>query len=263
MSHSLINLKRKVINVIPEMWYHLDDDTYVLEAPHDAIWRDNQHRVCSRYQDSFYRFYLVNGIDLIPPVCTTTDVQQVPIDDLYRLTNFSLEGLFTKVRILNVLDGHRLEVAFFVPHEFLSKYQPSKQNYGIARRAIPYHGDIGFFMRERCILKNLTLPSSEDIPLPDKEIKAQLGLELLSAWCNSMGNIAYVEFCREGNSRDRPILMYNDMYQSISINHELLAHKHPQVREIYRENSSPPESFLYGEQIDFITDLVKSHPLNV
>lgn len=267
MSRNLLNLKRHVIQPIPETWYHLDEDRHCLEPPSDALFQDAQYRVCSRYQDSFYRFYLVNGIELAPGLCATTDIQNVPVDDLYRLSNFSLEGLFTKARVLKVVDARHVEIAFFVSFDLLSRYHPSTQNYGITRCLIPYHGDTGFFMRERCVLKNITRSSHEEVPLHDREVKAQLGLELLTAWCNTIGNIVYVEFGREGESRYRPIMMYSDVYRSISINHELLTHKHPQVGKLYQDDTSePPESFLYEkyyEEEDLISHVVSGFPINI
>lgn len=267
MSRNLVNLRRRVIQAIPDTWYHLDEEIHCLEPPNDAIWKDPNYRICSRYQDSFYRFYLVNNIEVTPQLCSTTDVQQVSVEDLYRLTNFSLEGLFTKARVLRIIDARHLEIAFFVPFDLFAKYQPSTQNYGITRRVIPYHSDTGFFMRERCVLKNIGRPSHEEVPVPDKEVKAQLGLELLTAWCNTLGNIVYVEFGRQGESRDRPITIYSDVYRSISINQELLAHRHPQVGNLYHEELSPPESFLYEkyfeEEEDLISDIISGFPINL
>ena len=248
MSRYWVNLKQQAIPIIGDAWYHLDESTHYSAPPYDAVYRDPERRICTRSLDNFHLFYLLNDIEVTPPPCLTTDVGQVPAEDLYRLSNFSLEGLFTKVRILKIIDANHLEIAFYVPSNFISKYRPAiiTQNRCITRRGIPYFGDHGFFMRERCVLKNIA--TVQETPILDRELKKQLGLELLATWCNSIGNIAYAEFYREGEFRDRPIVLYNDIERSFSINHELIKHKHPNVGDLFpKSDSMPHESYVYED----------------
>lgn len=248
MSRIWLDLRRKAIQIIPDVWYNLDENVHSPNLPSDIIWQDQDCRIYTRYEASFYLFYLLNGIRVSPQALTTTNIEEIPIDEIYRLTNFSLDGFFTKARILKIVDVNHVELAFFVSFDFFSKYQPliTPESKGITRRLIPNQGGHGFFIRERCILKNILRPVCEEVPLLDRGLKLQLGLELLGAWCNSLGNIVYVEFCREGESCYRPIILYTDIDRNIMINHELATCNHPSVGTLFpRVESEAPESFLY------------------
>lgn len=242
-----LNLKKQVIQDIPGVWYSLDKDEYLTHPYEHETYKDPQRRVCTQNQEKLYLFYLLNDIVVTAPTYRTTNIEEVPIEELHRLSTFTLAGLFVKARVLRVIDTTHLELAFFLPFDFVSAYRPAVAQKSISRRAIPYFGDSGFFLRERCCLKGIENPTAGE--------KGQLALEQLTTFCNGLRNIVYALFYPEGNSRDRPVVLYVDQTREHSINKMILTYDHPEYgklsKEVLKGQKGPPDSFLVEESYDY------------
>lgn len=226
MEEFWFNLKKQPIHINENNWYDLDNSCYCDTLPNEESYHDTERRIFSLDHDNFCLFYIINGIRIMSPRYSTTNVAEIPIENIRRLSNFTLKGLFTKCRVLKVKSSTCLDLAFFLPMSFISEYYCSRGRQ-LCLRGLPHSNDQGFFLRERCYLKDIL--SYIETPVRDKKIREQLAIEQLTAICNTLGNIVYAEFYP-----NKEVILYVDQYQTTSINAMLCEYQHPEVGSLVK-----------------------------
>lgn len=149
----------------PNMWYNLETKRTVKNKPRGLISLSHP-RVVGK-EETIREFLALNNLDErgerkfnlalpflaglravshVQDKCSeagsaffslTSDVENLPVDQLERICEFSLQGLRTKVRLLRILDGDTIDLAFFVPLNFLAD----------RRYSLPTSSSQGLFLR--------------------------------------------------------------------------------------------------------------------
>lgn len=227
-----VNLKGEPIQKLANTYYSLDHNKYYTMPPNEEIFVDSEKRISSSCKENFLIFYLLNNIAPPAPKFFTGSIDQIPTEELYRLDTFSLNGLFVKVRILGVIDPITLDLAFFVPADFYSAYRlfADDKKLKVIRSTIPFHGDRGFFIREKCRLINIE--TFIGMPGKDFELKNTIAKEYLTTLCNGNGNKGYAYFHDHTNTNYKPVTIYLDAEQRISVNTLLSSYRHHDIGRV-------------------------------
>lgn len=220
MEEFWFNLKKQPIYINENKWYDLDHDCYCDSLPNEESYHDKERRIFSLNHDNFCLFYIINGIRVMTPRYSTTNISEIPTENIHRLSNFTLKGLFTKCRVLKVKSSTCLDLAFFLPMSFLAEYYCYHGR--LCHRGLPHSNDQGVFIRERCKLKYIL--SYIDTPVIDRKIRELLAIEQLTAICNSLGNVVYADF-----HSNKEVTLYVDELRSTSINVMLNEYQHPEI----------------------------------
>lgn len=201
---SFTNIQGEKFICREDSYYSLDINQYVDCVPTAEVYYDPHRKVFSRRKETFYLFYILNGIPVQPSRASTAIIDKIPIEELHHLTNFSLEGYLTKARVMKVISGNILELAFFLTAEFINSYHAGfkKGKYNLVKNGITYLGDNGFFMRKRCRINGITLSS--------EEYKKELAKEFLTTLCNELGLSVYVQF--KGSDKYTPEIEIVDLF---------------------------------------------------
>lgn len=117
----------------------------------------------------------------------TTDIESIPVDVLDTLCNFTLLGLRVKARVLDVIDGDTIDIAFFLPTTFLtqSHLQGRGKDVRVVQAGLVFEGDRGFVVRYRCRLNGIDAAEKETA-------QGQKATQLTREKYASLGNIIYV-----------------------------------------------------------------------
>lgn len=152
----------------------------------------------------------------------TTDVAAVPSSELETLCEFTLTGLRVKAKVLNVVDGDTLDLAFFVPMTFLGAAQV--QGRGVKTRTVrsvlPFAQDRGFFARMRVRLSEIDTAEKGT----NKGVIAKKLLERRLAKIDSIVYAHLLKFEKYGRLLAE---VYEDENYSVNIRTSLLAFIHP------------------------------------
>jgi len=145
--------------------------------------------------------------DRVSPV-RTTDVAKLPEETLSKVCRFSFGGLFTKGRVVRVIDGDTLDLVIFVPFSILSSTREGKVG------ALPTKGSEkgGFFTQVR--VRMYGYDSAE------KNTEAGLqAKQLFEEKIDSLGGIVWCQFIDANEKYDRSLaVLYEDKEKTRLLN---------------------------------------------
>lgn len=153
---------------------------------------------------------------------TSTDIADVPVPELEGLCEFTLTGLNVKAKVLHVVDGDTLDLAFFVPMTFLTATQTQGRGAKArtVRSVLPFAGDRGFFARMRVRLA--------EIDTAEKDThKGMIAKKLLERRLDKLNNIVYARFLKFEKYGRLLADIYEDAGFTVNLRAGLLAYSHP------------------------------------
>ena len=149
----------------------------------------------------------------------STDIEKIPKDLIDSLCEFSLFGLFGKCLVTNIVDADTIDIAIYVPIDFLQQLQPRKIGYTVINQcsALSYKQNHGFVTKFRCRLNGLDAIESSQ----------RGGAEATAILTNILAktkNYVWVECGNLDKYRRLLVTLYSDERRKHCINEELLNH---------------------------------------
>ena len=155
----------------------------------------------------------------------STDIEDISVEHLNSLCNFSLLGLKAKAKILKVIDGDTVDVAFFVPFKALA--EPRTVTFDrrkvIKSAALTFKGEKGFFTRMRCRLYGIDAAEHDTL----QGLKA---LEIMIKEYNRTNNIVYVIFQKFDMYGRGLIEIFRDIGFLHSLNRFIVEYRDPALQ---------------------------------
>lgn len=172
----------------------------------------------------------------LPPICplntagttlyypTSTDVADIPNTQLDQMCEFTLAGLQLKAKVLYVIDGDTIDLAFFIPMTYLNmprqEIQARPRIVRTVRPAIGFAEDRGFFARMRVRIAEIDAAEK-------KTNKGQIAKRLLENRINQLNGIVYANFLKFEKYGRLLADLFEDEARTINIKSPLLEFRHP------------------------------------
>lgn len=226
---SYINLEGRTFDEPPPgFWYNLATRRRVTKLPAEGYILHDQPRVTGT--QVMIKAFLDNNQVQSPDDHEleyhpgTTDVTKIPDHYLNQLVDFTLTGLKVKAKVLHVVDGDTLDLAFFVPAQDLGAvYQSTKGRSKVAtptRRALTFAADVGFFTRMRVRLYGIDTAEKTTH-------KGKIAKQLLEGWvldCKMLVYATFLDFDKYGRLLAD---IFQDAKRTKNVRDHLLDFRHP------------------------------------
>lgn len=150
------------------------------------------------------------------------DIADVPVTELESLCEFTLTGLRVKAKVLHIVDGDTLDLAFFIPMSFLGAAQTQSRGTKArtVRTVLPFAQDQGFFARMRVRLA--------EIDTAEKDTnKGVIAKKLLEQRLSTVNSVVYAHFLKFEKYGRLLADVYEDEHYTMNIRTPLLAFAHP------------------------------------
>lgn len=150
------------------------------------------------------------------------DIENVPVEQLDQLCDFSFARLRTKARIMRVIDGDTFDIAFFVPMGELTmpREERKRRQINIVRPVITFREDRGFFTKMHCRLYGADAYEKNTPP-------GRAAKKVIEEKVASLNNIVYVNFAAF-DKYGRPLVdVYDDRERKHSFSQYLLDYRDP------------------------------------
>lgn len=171
---------------------------------------------------------------------TSTDVEDIPRDHLDQMCEFTLAGLQLKAKVLHVVDGDTLDLAFFVPMPYLNaprQETPTRsRTFRTVRSAIGFAEDRGFFTRMRVRLAEIDTAEK-------KTNKGRIAKRLLENRLIRLNGIVYANFLKFEKYGRLLADIFEDEARTRNITQPLLEYRHPMLGAVavpYHGGTKPP-----------------------
>jgi len=176
----------------------------------------------------------------------TTDIEKVPMEQLEALCTFSLLGIKTKAKIVDIVDGDTFDLAFFIPlTELMSLREEKKRGKGLrmVRPVLAASEAKGFFTKMRCRLNGIDAAEHDTA-------QGQEAIKVVTNKFNSINNIVYLQ-CYQFDKYGRLLVeLYEDVNYLKSINQQFLNTVHPTLGVMFL-------SYTGGTKADYMKQLPK------
>jgi len=148
----------------------------------------------------------------------TTEIEKVPLEELEALCEFNLTGLHVKARVLHIVDGDTLDLAFYIPLAYLAT--PRYQGKKLVRSILVPKEEAGFFTRMRVRLSEIDTAEKNTT-------KGQLAKRLLERRIAALNGFVYAHFIKFEKYGRLLADVFADKEETVNLKSELLGFRHP------------------------------------
>ena len=209
---SYLNLQNKIF-VEPEIgsWYNLSTNHIIKKLPNkfdDFILLDSP-RIAGN-KKMIDQFHCINK-----EYTYSFDIEKIPKEKLDMLYTFSLSGIKNKARVLNIIDGDTLSVAFFIPMEHLIN----------CKTAICKDLELKNNYQDFCVKMNVRI---NEIDTAEKNTnKGILAKQLLENIIQRLNGYIFIHIIKYEKYGRLLADLYEDDKYTINIKNNLLDYSHP------------------------------------